>query len=207
MALNILWITTDHQQWRTIAGRSACRTPNINRLVDEGMLFNRAYTPMPVCCPVRAMWMSGAFPWHNGVHTQVHSAPSLTRDMYPDDLALPRPRLLENGTVEGVIINVDPFGNLISNITAGDLERAGLGIRGQVLVAGTVIPDLKEHYAQGETGRPLALLNSSGHVEIAVRGGRAIDVVGAGKGETIRVEKNKEDPDGERPRRVSVDQP
>ena len=84
MAPNILWITTDHQQWRTIAGRSACRTPNINRLVDEGMLFNRAYTPMPVCCPVRAMWMSGAFPWHNGVHTQVHSAPSLTRDMYAD---------------------------------------------------------------------------------------------------------------------------
>lgn len=82
--MNILWITTDHQQWRTIAGRSACRTPNIQRLIDEGMLFNRAYAPAPVCCPVRAMWMSGAYPWHNGVHTQVHSAPSLTRDMYPD---------------------------------------------------------------------------------------------------------------------------
>ena len=82
--MNILWITTDHQQWRTIAGRSACRTPNIQRLVDGGLLFNRAYSPMPVCCPVRAMWMSGAYPWHNGVHTQVHSAPSLTRDMVPD---------------------------------------------------------------------------------------------------------------------------
>ncbi|HEY8741922.1 MAG TPA: sulfatase-like hydrolase/transferase, partial [Chloroflexota bacterium] len=69
VAINILWITTDHQQWRTIAGRSLCHTPNIQRLVDGGLLFNRSYAPMPVCCPVRAMWISGAYPWHNGVHT------------------------------------------------------------------------------------------------------------------------------------------
>jgi arylsulfatase A-like enzyme len=82
--MNILWITADHQRWDTIAGRSPCRMPNVQRLVDTGTLFERAYSPMPVCCPVRAMWASGAYPWHNGVHTQVHSAPSLTRDMYPD---------------------------------------------------------------------------------------------------------------------------
>lgn len=82
--MNILWITADHQQWQTIAGRSACKTPNLQRLVDEGMLFERAYTPAPVCCPVRAMWATGAWPWHNGVYTQVHSSPSLTRDMKPD---------------------------------------------------------------------------------------------------------------------------
>lgn len=82
--MNVLFVTTDHQQWRTIAGRSVCRTPNIQRVIDGGMLFDRSYTPMPVCCPVRAMWMSGAYPWHNGVYTQVHSAPSLTRDMFPD---------------------------------------------------------------------------------------------------------------------------
>jgi len=82
--MNILWITTDHQQWQTIGGRSLCQTPNLQRLIDTGMLFNRSYTPMPVCCPVRAMWMSGAYPWHNGVFTQVHSAPSITRDMWPD---------------------------------------------------------------------------------------------------------------------------
>ena len=82
--MNILWITTDHQHWQTIAGRSVCRTPNLQRLVDTGMLFERSYAPMPVCCPVRAMWMTGAYPWHNGVVTQVHSAPSISRDMWPD---------------------------------------------------------------------------------------------------------------------------
>ena len=43
--MHILSITTDHQQWRTIAGRSACRTPNLQRLVDTGVTFNRCGDP------------------------------------------------------------------------------------------------------------------------------------------------------------------
>jgi len=100
--MNILWITTDHQRWDTIAGRSECRTPNIQRLIDTGMIFDRAYAPMPVCCPVRAMWASGAYPWHNGVHTQVHSAPSLTRDMYADTMTYSQ-RLHEAGYRQGFV--------------------------------------------------------------------------------------------------------
>ncbi|HWD98225.1 MAG TPA: sulfatase-like hydrolase/transferase, partial [Bryobacteraceae bacterium] len=50
---NILHVMTDQQQWATIAGRSPCRTPNLNRLAREGMLFERSYTPSAVCCPAR----------------------------------------------------------------------------------------------------------------------------------------------------------
>ncbi len=75
---------TDQQQWSTVAGRSGCRTPNLDRLVNSGMLFERAYTPSAVCCPARAMILSGAYHWHNGVYNQVHSPPSVHRDMNPD---------------------------------------------------------------------------------------------------------------------------
>src|SRR6516225_10297779 len=78
---NILHIMTDQQQWATIAGRSLCRTPNIDRLAREGLLFERSYTPSAVCCPARAMLLSGAYHWHNGVYNQVHSPPSVHRDM------------------------------------------------------------------------------------------------------------------------------
>ena len=81
---NILHIMTDQQQWGTIAGRSECRTPNLNRLAESGMLFERSYTPSAVCCPARAMILSGAYHWHNGVYNQVHSPPSVHRDMNPD---------------------------------------------------------------------------------------------------------------------------
>ena len=70
---NILHIQSDQQQWATIAGRSECRTPNLNRLASQGMLFERSYTPSAVCCPSRAMTLSGAYHWHNGVYNQIHS--------------------------------------------------------------------------------------------------------------------------------------
>src|SRR4051812_25940290 len=81
---NILHLQSDQQQWATIAGRSACRTPNLNRLAAAGQLYERSYTPSAVCCPARAMLLSGAYHWHNGVYNQIHSAPSVHRDMNPD---------------------------------------------------------------------------------------------------------------------------
>lgn len=81
---NILHIMSDQQQWATIAGRSVCHTPNLNKLADQGLLFERSYTPSAVCCPARAMILSGSYHWHNGVFNQVHSPPSVHRDMFPD---------------------------------------------------------------------------------------------------------------------------
>ncbi len=81
---NILHIQSDQQQWATVAGRSECRTPNLNRLASQGMLFERSYTPSAVCCPSRAMTLSGAYHWHNGVYNQIHSAPSVKRDLDAD---------------------------------------------------------------------------------------------------------------------------
>ena len=81
---NILHIMVDQMQAAVIAGRSACRTPHINRLAAGGVLFDRSYTPSAVCCPARAMLISGAYHWHNGVYNQVHSSPSVSRSMFPD---------------------------------------------------------------------------------------------------------------------------
>src|SRR5689334_9787567 len=81
---NILHIMTDQQQWASIAGRSICRTPNLDRLAKQGMQCERSYTPSAVCCPARAMLLSGAYHWHNGVYNQVHSPPSVHRDMNRD---------------------------------------------------------------------------------------------------------------------------
>src|SRR3954464_920141 len=100
--LNILHIMSDQQQWATVMGRSECRTPNLNRLANEGMSFERTYTPCAVCCPARAMILSGAFHWHNGVFNQVHSAPSVHRDMY-SDVVLYSQRLRDAGYKLGYV--------------------------------------------------------------------------------------------------------
>ncbi len=99
---NILHIMSDQQQWATVAGRSLCRTPRLNQLAAEGMLFERSYTPVPVCCPARAMILSGSYPWHNGVFNQVHSPPSVHRDMF-SDVVLYSHRLKERGYQQGYV--------------------------------------------------------------------------------------------------------
>jgi hypothetical protein len=77
---NSLHIMTDQQQWATIMGRSECRTPHLDKLAKSGLSFERSYPPSAVCCPARAMMLSGVYHWHNGVYNQVHSPPSVHRD-------------------------------------------------------------------------------------------------------------------------------
>jgi len=61
---NILWICTDQQRWDTIhaLGNPHIRTPNIDRLVSEGVSFTRTYCQSPICTPSRASFLTGLYP-------------------------------------------------------------------------------------------------------------------------------------------------
>lgn len=61
---NILWICTDQQRYDTIGalGNAAVSTPNLDRLVRNGMAFERAYCQSPICTPSRASFLTGMYP-------------------------------------------------------------------------------------------------------------------------------------------------
>ncbi len=61
---NILWICCDQQRHDSIAGlgNPFLKTPNIDKLMDEGTTFLRAYTQCPVCTPSRASFLTGRYP-------------------------------------------------------------------------------------------------------------------------------------------------
>ncbi len=63
-APNILWICTDQQRWNTIGalGNEFVHTPNLNRLVKEGVSFFNAFCQAPACTPRRASFMTGMYP-------------------------------------------------------------------------------------------------------------------------------------------------
>ncbi len=64
---NVLLITTDQQHWNTLGClNSEISTPNLDRLVSEGMLCNRAYCPNPTCTPTRASIITGLYPSQHG---------------------------------------------------------------------------------------------------------------------------------------------
>jgi choline-sulfatase len=43
-------------------GHPVTKTPTIDRLAEEGVVFENAYTPSPLCGPARAAFMTGALP-------------------------------------------------------------------------------------------------------------------------------------------------
>ncbi len=61
---NVLWICTDQQRYDTLGCTSNrfVRTPHLDRLAEQGVLFERAYTQSPVCTPSRAAFLTGRYP-------------------------------------------------------------------------------------------------------------------------------------------------
>lgn len=63
-ALNVVWFCTDQQRYDTLSclGNNYLKTPNIDRLAREGVIFTNAYTQCPVCTPSRASFLTGRYP-------------------------------------------------------------------------------------------------------------------------------------------------
>jgi arylsulfatase len=71
---NVVVLCTDQHRYDALGcyGNSLIATPAIDRLAGDGVLFERCYTPSPVCGPARASMLTGLFPhahglWANGV--------------------------------------------------------------------------------------------------------------------------------------------
>ena len=66
---NILWIMTDEQRTDSLGcyGSSWAKTPNLDRLAREGVLFKNAITPSPMCVPARISILTGKYPSEIGI--------------------------------------------------------------------------------------------------------------------------------------------
>ena len=66
---NILFLLTDDQPWDTLGcmGNAVVRTPEIDRLAAEGVLFRKAFVTTSVCSPSRAAIVTGQFARSRGI--------------------------------------------------------------------------------------------------------------------------------------------
>jgi S-adenosylmethionine hydrolase len=104
-------------------------------------------------------------------------------------LVLLEPRRVENA-VEGHVIHVDRFGNLVSNVRPQDLadfRDTGLSIT----ICGVQLLEISPHYSAVREGKPVALWNSWGRLEIAVRNGSAARTLRARGGDRVQVKLRK----------------
>jgi S-adenosylmethionine hydrolase len=103
-----------------------------------------------------------------------------TRDVVPSWLDDPE---IADGRATGVVVTIDHFGNLITNIDGGVLA----GFRHAVVHAGAHELPLKRTYGDVRPGQYLALVNSFGVLEIARAEQSAAEGLGLGRGAPITV--------------------
>ncbi len=91
------------------------------------------------------------------------------------------PRHTPGGTIAGRVLHVDNFGNLITDIAAGELPGPEMTVE----IGGRTISGLSRTYAEGEG--LLALVGSSGYLEVALKGGSAAAYLGADTGAPVTI--------------------
>ncbi len=66
---NIIWITTEGVPLRVLScyGSSIMKTPNIDRIAKEGMLFKNSFCNNALCAPSRATLLTGKYDHLNGM--------------------------------------------------------------------------------------------------------------------------------------------
>jgi len=105
-------------------------------------------------------------------------------------LNVPAPKTTAHG-IEGHVVHVDRFGNLITNIVYKNMQEflgEGADLASVTInVAGRDIKGLKKFYAETAPGEPGAIINGNGTVEIFVFKQNARTVLSSKRGDSVRL--------------------
>ncbi len=140
--------------------------------------ISRTFHGRDVFAPVAAYLAGGRHPSQFGPEIQDHVFPEFAK-----------PSARKDGLF-GEVLHIDDFGNLISNISAGELKKTGIheGSCLDVYLKGK-ISTLKLCSAYGEvtTKKLLAIIGSSDFFEIAINQGNASQMFKVKAGDPVRV--------------------
>lgn len=101
-------------------------------------------------------------------------------------LAFPSPRI-SDGMLEGQVIHVDRFGNLITNISVGVFEEfVGAGNQ-EIRLANHKVSGPYESYDEGRKGEVFGIFGSSDLLEISMKEKGARETLGLDRGTVVRV--------------------
>lgn len=95
-----------------------------------------------------------------------------------------------DGGVEGQVMFVDRFGNALTNVREADLAAAFRGVDEsdlQITVVARTIEGVARSYGDHEVGTLVALMGSSGRLEIAMVGGDVALRFGIGEGDPVTI--------------------
>src|SRR6185436_1579768 len=103
---NIVFILIDDLRWDElgIAGHPYIKTPNIDRIGHEGILFRNAFMTTPLCSPSRASFLTGQYAHQHGITDNVDRSAASHR-------LITFPAMLHQGGYETAFIGKWHMGN------------------------------------------------------------------------------------------------
>jgi len=105
----------------------------------------------------------------NGADFDALGAPTMS----PVVKRTPEAKRAADGSIEGEVVVVDRFGNAVTNL---------IGLRGGVVQVGSSTMPVRRTYSEAAPGALVAVVGSSGFIEIAIRDGDAARTLGIERG-------------------------
>jgi S-adenosylmethionine hydrolase len=169
-------------------------------VVPDNGLLSRVARRIP---PSKVVRLSNPKHWLPSVSSTFHGrdimapvAARLCSGLDPDELGPPHDKLVmldwpeaktSPGRIDGEILDVDSFGNLITNIEARMLAAAPDPQHVRVQLGEHEVEGVVSTYGDRPQGALTALVGSSGRLELAVVGGSAAKALGVGIGHPVAV--------------------
>jgi S-adenosylmethionine hydrolase len=171
---------------------------------DNGVLsfiYEREFVNRVMSLEADHYWRLPVSPTFHGRDIFAPTAAWMTKGVDPGNVGpeitdfkrieVPKPKLVGDKQVEGLVLHVDRFGNLISNIHEQHLEpifeKLGAEATYNVQVGDTTVKAVQKTYEGGAEG-PIALIGSSGYVEVAIPKQDAEKTLGAKRGAPLSVQ-------------------
>jgi len=106
------------------------------------------------------------------------------------DKQTPLRATIEDATITGSVIHIDSYQNAITNISLDLFTRVGEGKSFEIYIQSKhyMVDRINSRYNETEPGELLAIFNSAGLLEIAIRNGNAAGLLKLNTNSTIRVE-------------------
>ena len=101
----------------------------------------------------------------------------------------PKPKPGDANILRGVVLKVDRFGNLVTNITPQDAPAlfAAEPRPFKITIGKKEITEMQTNYAQGAPGQVFGIPGSMGYLEIAANRASAAQILGAAKGTEVQL--------------------
>ena len=148
---NIIFILTDDQRYDAMscAGHPWLKTPNMDRLANEGVLFKNAFVTTSLCSPSRGSFLTGCYAHTHEVFRNTGKDPNPSYQTFP--------QLLQMGDYETAFIGKwhmaredsprPGFDHWVSFSGQGRYERNRLNVNGQTVNSKSYITDELTNYA------------------------------------------------------------